>query len=75
MKYYAGSRDSPYVAEDNRVTVQFAAHLYDNPTFVGQEYWVGAAFEIGTNQIWAAQLKITGGAAVDPSGMVRYNAF
>ncbi|KAK3109020.1 hypothetical protein FSP39_021316 [Pinctada imbricata] len=64
-----GSRDASTVTEDNRVTVQFVAHLYDNPAYINQQYWLGAAFEIGTTQIWAGQLEVTGGAAVDPTGM------
>ena len=44
--------------ENNRITVQFVVHLYYDDSYVGQSYWVGAAVEIGTLQIWAGEILV-----------------
>lgn len=54
---------------NSKIVVEFVAHMYKDVSFVGQDYWMGAAFEMGSTQIWAAQLKFSGAAAIDPSGM------
>ncbi|XP_067685457.1 uncharacterized protein [Haliotis asinina] len=54
-----GMREAGNSDADNRLTLEFVAHLFEDDSFVGQDYWLGAALEIGTNQIWAGQLKIT----------------
>jgi hypothetical protein len=56
--------------ENNLISVEFVAHMYNDPTFVGTNYMVGAAFEIGTDQIWAGQMQVAAIAEVDPTGMV-----
>ena len=67
---FAASRETPSKIINSTIVIEFVAHMYKDATFVGQNYWIGAAFEIGTTQIWAGQLQITGAAAVDPTGMV-----
>lgn len=67
-----GSRDVTNVQENNLVSVEFVAHLYNDPSFVGTNYMVGAAFEISPNQIWAGQMQVTATSEVDPIGMVSF---
>ena len=50
--------------------MEFVAHLYNDPSFVGKNYMVGAAFEISPNEIWAGQMQVTATTEMDPSGMV-----
>lgn len=64
------SREGANQGEGSTIRMEFAAHLYNDATFVGQNYWLGSAFEIGSSQIWAGQLQITGAAPIDPTGMV-----
>lgn len=52
--------------------MEFVAHLYNDPSFVGTNYMVGAAFEIAPNQIWAGQMLVTATSEVDPTGMVSF---
>lgn len=68
-----GSRDVTNVQENNLVSVEFVAHLYNDPSFVGTNYMVGAAFEISPNQIWAGQMQVTATSEVDPTGMVSFS--
>lgn len=68
-----GSRDATNVQENNLVSVEFVAHLYNDPSFVGTNYMVGAAFEISPNQIWAGQMQVTATSEVDPTGMVSFS--
>ncbi|XP_063395828.1 uncharacterized protein LOC134680633 [Mytilus trossulus] len=63
------SRDASQDTVNSTIVVEFVAHMYKDVSFVGQDYWMGAAFEMGSTQIWAAQLKFTGAVAIDPSGM------
>ncbi|XP_061187043.1 uncharacterized protein LOC133195201 [Saccostrea echinata] len=64
-----GSRDAANIMENNLVSVEFVAHMYNDPSFVGTNNMVGAAFEIGSAQIWAGQMQVTGSAEVDASAM------
>ncbi|XP_041348817.1 uncharacterized protein LOC121368242 [Gigantopelta aegis] len=54
-----GVRDSAYVESDSRITVEFIAHLYGDMAVLNQVYWVGAALQIGGDQIWAGQIAVT----------------
>ena len=38
------------------LTVEFAMFTYKNESFIGEQYWVGAAIEISSTQIWAGQM-------------------
>ncbi|XP_070193766.1 uncharacterized protein [Littorina saxatilis] len=53
-----GARDTNNPSGNNRITVQFLVHLYEDATYVGNSYWVGAAVEIGTTQIWAGEITV-----------------
>ena len=46
-------------------------YMFDDPTFVGNTYWVGAAVEIGTTKIWAGQLSVKAIAKSSNETMVR----
>ncbi|XP_076447924.1 uncharacterized protein LOC143284788 [Babylonia areolata] len=53
-----GSRVTGNVASNNRISVEFLVHVYDDLAFVGQTYRVGAAVQIGTQQIWAGIIDV-----------------
>ncbi|KAJ8301559.1 hypothetical protein KUTeg_020546 [Tegillarca granosa] len=63
------SREADNNAANNLITVQFAAQMFEDASFVGQSYSVGAAFELGSDQIWAGQTEVTAAAAIDSSSM------
>ena len=46
-------------------------YMFDDPSFVGNTYWVGAAVEIGTTKIWAGQLSVKAIAKSSNETMVR----
>lgn len=62
------SRENP--ADNSTIVMQFIAQMYKDVSFVGQNYWLGAAFEMGTTQIWAGQLQVTAASAIDTTGMI-----
>nr|KAG5686353.1 hypothetical protein BaRGS_008367 [Batillaria attramentaria] len=53
-----GAREDGNPQENNRITVQFVVHLYDDVTYIGESFWVGAAVEIGADQIWAGEILV-----------------
>lgn len=57
--WFLGSRNAIYVHENSRLTVQFMVHLFNDVSYLNQEYWVGATLEIGSDEIWAGQVKVT----------------
>ncbi|KAL8587122.1 hypothetical protein ACOMHN_026090 [Nucella lapillus] len=54
-----GSRDASNVKGNNRISVEFVVHIYDDASYVGQTYKVGAAVEVGSEKIWAGQISVT----------------
>lgn len=69
----SASRENP--AENSSISVQFVAHIYNDAVFIGQNFWLGAAFEMGTTQIWAGQIQVNPSSAADNTGMVRVKLY
>lgn len=70
-----GARDSPNPMAANRISVQFVVHLYNDPAYVGQSYYVGAGVDIGAQHIWAGEILVTAvalntGASISPSWVI-----
>ena len=54
-----GARETGNPTANNRISVEFVVHVYDDASYVGQSYWVGAAVEIGTQHIWAGEILVS----------------
>lgn len=68
--FFPGARETGNPTENNRITVQFVVRLYDDVSYIGQSYWVGAAVEIGSDQIWAGEILVMATAFVPVVGIV-----
>lgn len=59
--------------------MDFVIYVYDDDALVGEQFWVGAAVEIGTDQIWAGNIltEVVAKTAIDtlvmPAGEPRPN--
>lgn len=54
-----GMREADNPWENNRISIEFVMYVYDEDQYVGQDYWIGAAVELGTDKIWAGQMQIS----------------
>lgn len=57
----AGARDvvSASLLPDTQISINFVLYVYDDSAAVGTDVFIGAAVEVGTDEIWAGQVQAT----------------